>query len=200
MIEQKPYALSCDRNTEHILKVFQEKLVGKNSFLEVGAGTGQHAISMAPHFPDMVWTLTDRKENHPGISLWLRDFPRANVRGPLEYEIGQSDFPSGDIDVVFCANVLHIISWDLCLELFQDMGESLKKGTVFIAYGAYNYDGKFTSESNEKFNQWLIDRDPQSAIRDFEKVCDELRKRGFDLQEDIEMPANNRMLFFEKRA
>lgn len=197
MIPQKPYALSCDRNSEPILEQFKTLLEGKKALLEIGSGTGQHAIFMAPHFTDMTWTLADRRENHEGISMWLNDFPRVNLRGPFEYEIGKSDLPKGEFDAVFVANVLHIISWDLCLNLFEDL-KDLASGTHLYFYGAYNYDGKFTSSSNEKFEKWLKDRDPKSGIRDFEKVRDELDSRGFTLESDIEMPANNRMLVFKK--
>ena len=104
----------------------------------------------------------------------------------------------GSIDVIFTSNTLHIMSWEKCLHFFKDLGEHLKSDSLFIVYGAFNYGGKFTSESNEKFEAWLKDLHPQSGIRNFEDVCDNLKNFGFDVVEDIEMPANNRMLVFKK--
>ena len=198
MIPEKPYALSCDRNSEPILGALKEIITNQKSLFEVGAGTGQHAIFMAPHFPNMFWTLADQEDRHEGINMWLKDFPRSNVRGPVEYSIGNSEI-KGDVDVVFTANVIHIISWELSLKLFDDVSQKLPADGLFLIYGAFNYDGKFTSESNEKFEAWLKEKDPQSGIRDFEKVVSELSMRSMELAEDKEMPANNRLLVFKKK-
>lgn len=197
MLPEKPYAISCDRNSEPILDALKELLKGRQSMFEVGAGTGQHAIFMAPHFPEMIWTLADLEDRHEGIKVWLHDFPRANVRGPMLYSAGDSPWPEGDIDVVFTSNTLHIMAWETCLKLFDDL-QNLRSGALFIVYGAFNYQGEFTSESNKKFEAWLKDLNPLSGIRDFEKVSDELCKRNFELLEDREMPSNNRLLVFKK--
>lgn len=198
MIEEKPYAISCDRNSEPILEALKPRLKDKKHLLEIGSGTGQHAIFMAPHFSQMTWTLSDVEDNHKGIRLWLRDFPRFNLLGPMAFDLRRDPFPEGEYDVVFTANTLHIMSWELDLKLFDHLGKNLSSGAHFLVYGAFNYNGQFTSESNERFEKWLKERDPLSGIRDFEKVSEELSLRDFKLAEDIEMPANNRLLSFVK--
>lgn len=198
MIPEKPYALSCDKNSEPILEALKTTLGPQTSLLEVGAGTAQHAIHMAPNFLNLTWTLSDLEDRHPGMSLWLKDFPRVNIRGPIEYEIGNTEFPAGEFDCVFTANTLHIMSWEKCLLLFDDMSRHLPSGALFMVYGAFNYNGDFTSESNRKFETWLKERDPQSGIRDFERVKSELESRDWTFVKDLEMPANNRFLVFKK--
>ena len=121
------------------------------------------------------------------------------MKGPFEYEAGSTSLPEGDFDTVFTANTLHIMSWDLCLKLFDDL-ESLKEDSLFIVYGAFNYKGEFTSESNANFEKWLQEKFPDAGIRDFEKVEAELASRRFILVKDHEMPANNRMLVFKKTS
>ena len=197
MLPEKPYALSCDKNSEPILEVFKEYLIDRKALLEIGAGTGQHAIFMAPYFQNLTWTLSDVEDRHEGIKMWLKDFPRSNVLGPVKYKISETSFPEGDFDCVFTANTLHIISWDLCLKMFDDL-QGLPNGALFMVYGAMNYDGKFSSESNERFQEWIIEKFPEGGIRDFEKVQKELSQRGFNLLKDHEMPANNRLLVFQK--
>lgn len=199
MFEQKPYALSCDKNGPPILEKLKSLLSGRTSLLEVGSGTGQHAIFMAPSFPDLIWTLSDQEDRHTGIQAWLKDFPRANVRGPMTYQIGRDAFPVGQFDVVFTANTIHILAWPLCLRFFDDLAQGLASQGLFIVYGAFNYDGQFTSESNREFDKWLKERDRLSGVRDFEKVRDELETRGLSLFADLEMPANNRLLVFQNQ-
>ncbi len=196
MLPEKPYALSCDKNSEPILQVLKEYLPGCQALLEVGAGTGQHAIYMAPHFMHLKWTLADLTDRHEGISLWLKDFPRANVTGPVEYGMGNG-LPDGPFDGVFTSNTLHIVSWDLCLKFFDDLKALSPKALVFI-YGAFNYNGDFTTESNKKFNDWILESFPGGGLRDFEKVQSELKDRQISLVQDHEMPANNRLLVFQK--
>jgi hypothetical protein len=154
---------------------------------------------MAPHFKEMTWTLADLEDRHKGIQMWLNDYPRVNLRGPVEYEIGKDPLPQGAFDAVFTANTLHIISWSLCLQLFDDIA-SLPDRTLFLVYGAFKYKGEFTSESNRDFQTWIQSRFPEGGLRHFEKVREELQERQYRLRQDHEMPANNRLLVFEKQS
>ena len=197
MLPEKPYALSCDRNSEPILTELKKLIDTQKTLFEIGAGTAQHAIFMAPHFPKLMWTVADQKERHEGISLWLNDFPRTNIRGPIEYSIGETPI-LGTYDVVFTANTIHIMEWELCLKMFDDIAEALEPEGQFLAYGAFKYDGKFTTESNERFDEWLKEKHPGAGVRDFEEVNRELQARGLKLDRDIAMPSNNQLLVFSK--
>lgn len=82
--------------------------------------------------------------------------------------------------------------------LIKMLGRKLKPKAFVFIYGPFNYRGKFTSKSNEEFNQTLKERDPSSGIRSLEDISNNMAKNGLYLLEDIEMPANNRMLIFQK--
>ncbi len=107
---------------------------------------------------------------------------------------------AGEFDAVFSANSLHIMSAGSVTNFFLGAGKLLKLDDKLIVYGPFNYGGEFTSSSNAKFDQWLKQRNPQSGIRDFESVTSIADVAGFDLQSDNEMPANNRLLVWTKRA
>lgn len=200
--EEKPHAPSCDRNQEPILEALKPLLEDRKRLLEIGSGTGQHAVFMAPKLNHLTWTLSDLKDRHRGMSLWLREEPILNIKGPIHYEAGVTDFPKllEDFDVVFTSNTLHIMSWEGCLNLFNDLEENLEKGALFLIYGAFKYKGKFTTDSNKDFEEWLKERDPKSGVRDFERVRDELKNRSFSLLKDISMPSNNQLLVFKKNS
>jgi len=104
----------------------------------------------------------------------------------------------GQKDVVFTANTVHIISWTLVQALFRGVGRLLPPGGSLMIYGPFNYGGDFTSDSNARFDQWLKDRDAQSGIRNFEDIDALARNAGLELRDDIEMPANNRILVWKK--
>lgn len=47
MTAPKPYSESCDQNREPIYDIIQTLLSNKKHVLEIGSGTGQHAVYFA---------------------------------------------------------------------------------------------------------------------------------------------------------
>ncbi len=196
---KKPFAPSCERNKTPILNELK-KIITKSdkNLLEVGSGTGQHSVYFANEFPWLTWTTSDRKENHEGIKSWLKEADLNNIKGPIEYEVGKSNFPKGTFNLVYICNVVHIISWKKVKTLVKQMGQNLSDGAQVILYGPYNFDGKFTSDSNKDFDKWLKDRDKESGIRHFEDLSNVMTKNGIQFTEKVDMPANNKLLIFTK--
>lgn len=196
----KPFAESCLENRDPIRTVFCQLLAGRRRLLEIGSGTGQHAVYLAPKFPQLQWQTSDRDENHPGISQWLQDEGVENVLPPLSLDVQQGPWPleAGSVDVVFSANTAHIMSWSGVQAMFAGVGRVLQPGGLFLLYGPFKYSGRFTTEGNARFDQWLKARDPQSGIRDIEKLCEEAEAAGMLLYRDFAMPANNRMLVWRR--
>lgn len=195
----KPFAESCVQNRAPILKVLKTQLDNRSRLLEVGSGTGQHAVYFAPEFPQLVWQTGDLLEAHPGISAWLDEYRGDNILSPVDLEVCEYDWPQGAYDVVYSANAVHIMSWSSVECLFPGVGRTLEKDGRFILYGPFNYNGDYTSVSNASFDEWLKARDPLSGIRDFEAVNKLAASAGMSLTEDYEMPANNRILVWEKQ-
>jgi cyclopropane fatty-acyl-phospholipid synthase-like methyltransferase len=195
----KPFSLACERNREPILQVLKE-IISRDDrkLLEVGSGTGQHAVYFAPHFTHLIWVTSDVKKNHDGIKMWLAESGAPNIIGPGEYEVGKNEFPNGDFDIVFTANTFHIMPWNECEILMKDLGLNLKEESRVLIYGPFNYQGHFTSPSNAEFDQHLKSRNPAMGIRNFEDVVTAMSKKGFSFLNDYEMPANNRLISFKK--
>ena len=191
---------STERNKEPILEVLKKYILLEGRLLEIGSGTGEHAIYIAEYFRNVEWLTTDTKAKHKAIKDWLKDANLKNVHGPEALMIGRDDFPKGIFNYVFTANTLHIMSWKENKTLFKLLGKRLREGAQVFIYGPFNYDGKFISASNEEFDTWLKERDEASGIRNFEDVVQQMKKAGFKLVEDHEMPANNRLLAFERLA
>ncbi|NJD07442.1 MAG: DUF938 domain-containing protein [Methylococcaceae bacterium] len=194
MIEpSKPYAPSCDRNRDAIAEVLRRHLTGPASVLEIGSGTGQHAVHFAGVFPHLHWQCSDRGDCLSGIRAWLAEAGLANAPEPLELDVGGS-WPERRYDAVFSANTLHIMSWGEVEQMFAGMGQVLNPAAVVIVYGPFNYGGTYTSESNARFDVWLKERGAHQGIRDFEAVQRLAAGIGLELLEDAAMPANNRCL------
>ena len=194
---QKPFSEACQRNQEPIKVVLDQYITGGN-LLEIGSGTGQHAVFMGKAFKEITWNTSDHIDYHEGIKAWIKDSELKNVIEPIFYLASHSDFPKGKYDYVYSANTLHIMSWIECKVLFKDLGHNLEKDAYVLFYGPFKYNDQFTSKSNEQFDQNLRSRAVGSAIRDFEDIKSLMEKEGFELINDHVMPANNQTLVFRK--
>jgi hypothetical protein len=193
----KPHSPSCDRNRDPILAVLREYFADRREVLEIGSGTGQHAVYFAQALPHLIWQASDVAENLPGIREWLDGAGLFNTPPPLLLDVN-SKWPIKQYDAVFSANTLHIMSWEEVEGLFQHLSAMLVADALLTVYGPFNYNGKFTSESNAAFNEWLQARGEHMAIRDFEAVNALAGAIGLQLMQDIAMPANNRMLIWRR--
>ena len=197
-LSDKPFAESCVENRAPILAVLREVFADRRHVLEIGSGTGQHAVYFAPELPHLTWQTADVPQHHAGIRLWLAEAALPNVLAPLELDVNRTEWHSGRYDAVFSANTLHIMSWPEVERLFAGIGAVLESGGVLAIYGPFNINGAFTSESNARFDAWLKARDPASGVRDFEAVDALARAQGLVLQQDVAMPANNRTLVWRR--
>ena len=196
----KPFAESCQQNRAPILEVLRAELADKSRLLEIGSGTGQHAVYFAPEFPRLLWQTSDLAELHSGIRAWLDEAALGNVLPPVTLDVCADAWPQDGYDAVFSANTAHIMSWQQVACLFRGVGRILQAGGVFCLYGPFNYDGRYTSESNARFDAWLKSRDPLSGVRDFEAVDELARAAGLVLKCDYAMPANNRTLVWSRQS
>ena len=195
----KPMSPAAERNQEPILKVLKDFITYEDRrLLEVGSGTGQHAVYFAPHFPQLEWHPTDVSGKLKGIKQWMHEAGVRNIQPPVRLEIGKDDFPKLKFDVVFTANTFHIMPWKEGKSLIKLLGHRLREGSRAIFYGPFKYDGQFTSPSNEAFDRQLKESDPTSGIRAFEDINKAMIKNGFELIDDIDMPANNQMLVYSR--
>lgn len=196
---EKPYSAACDRNKEPILEVLKDFISSEDRrLLEVGSGTGQHAVYFAPHFPFLEWYPSDLPRNIAGIKLWLKEANLRNIQEPVKLEIGKQEFPKLKFDIIYTSNTFHIMHWKECKTFMKMMGHRLREGSRAMIYGPFKYNGEFTSESNAKFDEQLKANDPSSGIRNFEDINNAMIKNGFELLLDHDMPANNRMLIYNR--
>jgi cyclopropane fatty-acyl-phospholipid synthase-like methyltransferase len=190
---------ACDRNQLPIFNILKELVTPEiRNIFEIGSGTAQHAIFMAPQLPHLTWITSDVVANHNHIKSRLKEANISNIRGPFQFEVGVDDFPRIPFDIIFTANTFHIMSWKKCKTLMKNLGTRLREGSSVVIYGPFNYEGQFTSESNAEFDKILKEKNPESGLRGFEDVNNNMIKNGFALYKDYEMPANNRLLVYTR--
>ena len=194
----KPYSEACERNREPILQVLRQRFTQPGSALEIGAGTGQHAVHFAAHLPHLQWQPTDCEANLAGIGLWVSEAGLSNLRAPMKLDVRDSEWPVQTVDYAFSANTAHIMGWPEVELMFAGVARVLRPGGVFCLYGPFNRDGQFTSESNRAFDASLRARDPQMGLRDDQALKTLGRQHALAFAGEHSMPANNRVLVWTR--
>lgn len=190
----KQYSEACDENRDPILAVIRQEFSACRTVLEIGSGTGQHAVYFARQLPQLTWQPSDVIGNHSSINAWRDEAGLANVAKPLQLDVRRDDWPDARYDCIFSANTCHIMSWPEVEAMFRGIGRVLRPGGVLCLYGPFNYNNACTSESNARFDEFLKARDPASGIRNFEDLDRLASDNGMQLKQDHEMPVNNRLL------
>ena len=171
----KRFSEACVQNRAPILAVLRAEFAATRAVLEIGSGTGQHAVYLAAELPHLHWFTSDLPENHPSIQAWIGESGLHNITPPCALDVTAGPWPQRSFDGIFSANTTHIMH-----------------------YGPFNYHGRYTSASNARFDAWLQERDPGSGIRDFADLDALARGHGLRLRADHEMPVNNRLLVWRK--
>jgi SAM-dependent methyltransferase len=193
-----PFSQACENNRRPILALLQPLLAKSTSVLEIGSGTGQHAVWFAKHLPHVSWQTSDLKENHIGINQWLNAYPAQNLSPPIELDLTRPDWPKGQYDCVYSANTAHIMPWEAVVNLFAELRQHLPFSGLFCLYGPMAYQGVIEPESNVQFDQQLRQRAAHQGIRDFYDLNRLAGDAGLILLDDHAMPANNRLLVWQK--
>lgn len=198
-LDTKPSAPATERNREPIERVLRRYYADRRHVLEIGSGTGQHAVHFASVFPHLVWQTSDREENLAGISAWLREARLPNTPAALHLDV-RGTWPAARFDAAFSANTLHIMSWREVELMFSGLRQLLTDDAILVIYGPFNYNGEFTSESNRDFDQALKADAPHRGIRDHAAVNALATTIGLMPIADLAMPANNRCLVWQRVA
>ncbi|MDR4651753.1 MAG: class I SAM-dependent methyltransferase [Nitrosomonas sp.] len=192
------FSEAAERNKQPILNTLRPLLANRKAVLEIGSGTGQHAVFFAPALPHLVWQPTELPDKLAMLTSMCRSHPSENLAPPLPLDIDDDHWPTIQADAVFTANTLHIIHWRQVCRLFSRAGALLPQQGIFCTYGPFNRNGRYTSASNAQFDEWLKNRDPESGIRDMNDLRQLAEECAITLVHDFAMPANNHLLVWRK--
>ena len=195
----KPFAAACERNREPILEVLRTVFADRRRVLEIGSGTGQHAVHFASAMPHLEWQTSERAEHLDGIRAWLDDAALPNTPAPIALDVVESAWPDVRYDAVFTANTLHIMAWSEVELFFARVRDVTTRDARLAVYGPFNIDGRFTSDSNAAFDASLKQRAAHMGIRDLDAVVALAAAAGFTRTTDHALPANNRLVVWQAR-
>ena len=174
--------------------------------LEIGSGTGQHAVTYARAAPGVVWWPSDCNDDHlRSIDAWRAHAGLANVRAATRIDLAAADWTSGRgvpgfpdrFVAILCCNVVHIAPWRVAQGLFAGAAPRLAPGGRLFLYGPFMRDGRHTAESNARFDASLREANPEWGVRDVADLAALADGAKLALADIVDMPANNMILSFE---
>lgn len=195
-----PFSQACENNKDPILERLREVFNAPGKVLEIGTGTGQHAVHFAQALPHLQWRPTEHPSAAHLAPARLKQADLANVLPMLELDVGQRSWPIDSFQWAFSANTAHIMAWNEVEKMFYGVGERLHDGGAFCLYGPFNQQGEFTSQSNREFDRYLKAKAAHMGIRDTEDLSALAEASKMTLTDHYPMPANNGMLVFRKSA
>ena len=195
-----PFSEACERNKGPILEVLRKVFSKTGTVLEIGSGTGQHAVHFSTHLSHLVWQPTELGERVAMLKSRIDLEGPGNLLPAKELDVLRNNWELEKTDAVFIANVFHIAPIEVMHTCLIGTSKCLKRLGILSVYGPFRFDGKFTSPSNAEFDYSLKTNNPEWGIRDFEQLCQVAEEEGLAFQHNYSMPANNQLLVFKKHS
>ena len=193
------YSSAAERNRQPILEQLQTLLPEKGRVLEIGSGTGQHAVFFSQHLVNLQWQPSDRGANLDALRARFSEDANPRILPPLKLDVLSDSWPDQSYAAVYSANTAHIMSWRAVVAMFTGVATHLDKSGSFSLYGPFNINGCFTSESNARFDMQLRNGDPEMGVRDMAALESLAAAHHMYLDKSIAMPANNFILVFIRK-
>ena len=193
-----PYSGAAERNRQPILDQLLALMPTQGAVLEIGSGTGQHAVFFSQHLAQLVWQPSDREVNLKGLQACFSAHGSDRILSLLKLDVLDDPWPGCSYAAVYSANTAHIMPWDAVVAMFAGVAAHLLPEARFFLYGPFNIDDQFTSEGNEQFDARLRAEDSRRGIRDLAAIKGLASLYQMQLEQQIAMPANNFILVFSK--
>jgi SAM-dependent methyltransferase len=200
---ERLFSPSAARNRDPIRAAFLANMPKTGKILEIGSGTGEHAVHLASALPEAAWFASDADASaRTSIAAWIAETGLRNLKGPFAVDVTKPHWTVEDeapFDGLVSINMIHIAPFAAAEGLFAGAKRLLRPGGRLFLYGPFMRDGVHTAPSNEAFDVSLKTRDPTWGVRDLDKEIEPLANRnGLVLETVVEMPANNLSIVFSK--
>lgn len=198
--DQRVFSPSAARNSAPILEALKRYLPTHGVVLEIGCGTGEHAVCFAEAMPALTWLPSDPDPaSRASTASWIMFKGLNNVLAPLDVDTRSAEWGVEGLapfDAMVSINMIHIAPWAATIGLFSGAGRLLRSGGLLLLYGPFMHNGAHNAPSNAAFDESLKARNPSWGLRDIAEIEGVAGAAGLRIDEAVDLPANNKLLVF----
>lgn len=188
------YAPAAARNVAALCDLLRTHAPQTGDALELASGTGEHVIAFAGTLPRLHWQPTEPDpDRRASIDAHVAAERVSNVAPALPLDATAQGW-HGTVppqDLVFLANLLHLIPTPAATTLIAEAALALKPGGALIIYGPFRRDGELTSAGDREFDAALQSADPAIGYKDTVALVRWLSDAGLSPIDQADLPANN---------
>jgi hypothetical protein len=166
-------------NRELLLEAVSAVAPQRGLLLELGSGTGEHALALARALPGLEVQPSDPDPAaRASIAAWRDEAGLANLRPPLDLDLLAPAWRRVAADLLLCVNVLHLAPAAAC-ETLLDGAAALPAGGHLLLYGPF-LDGPPPARLL-RFDAELRAHDPALGVRPLAPLMAAAARRGLAL-------------------
>ncbi len=189
------------RNRAPLAAALADVLPAAGRVLELGSGTGEHAVHLARAFPALVFQPSDPDpEARASIAAWAEEAALPNLLSPLDYDLRVEIWHLRPADAVLCVNVLHVVPAE-CLEaLCLGAARVLPPGGPLAVAAPFARRGASLAGRLLSLDARLRAADPTLGVREVEALAEAARRHGLSLERELPLAEEGDLLLVLRRA
>jgi SAM-dependent methyltransferase len=145
MTDARRFAPAATRNREPILEVLRARVPVGARVLEIGSGSGEHAVYVCAALPELDWQPSDPDPaSRASIAAWTAYAGLGNIRPPLDIDVHAATWGMEEcdpFDLIVSINMIHIAPLSATLALLEGAARLLREGGTLFLYGPFMRGG-----------------------------------------------------------
>jgi hypothetical protein len=195
----KRYTPGFERNCDAILRVLDHSLRAPGTVLEIGAGTGQHAVYFAERMPSITWIPSEKDSGLvDSIGAWRADAGLPNLRAPLEIDATDQEWDAPPLTAIVAIDLTHVAPWAVTVGVVTGAARILPSGGELYLYGPFRRGAAPLSTALAELDAGLRRQAAHLGLRDLDEITTIAASRGLHGQTVHELPGDNLLAVFRR--